>query len=236
MSTHSKYRAGDVAKAIVLTLCTAFLAAIALNETGRLDVFSPTYKLDGFCISNRDGGRWSQSHAISWYADSAMAAGMALLVMAGHRRGMSEASLGPIKKNAFSLFGHGQGHLFLALHTTRDSGASRAFEDLNALQRVLVFCALLFVWYGFMRDRRRGLATTLAFAVGHNALQCFLLPTRFFFTHVLMAVLLGSAVRKLSLPAHEKDIYYDLEAWLVDVPIMLASFGEALTCDSFLAH
>ena len=230
------YRAGDVAKAIVLVLCGSFLSAIALHETGHLDVFAPTYQIEGFCISNRDGSRWAQSHAISWYADSAMAVGMALLVMAGDRRGMSEESLVPIRKNAVSLFGHGQGHLFLALQTTHDSGASRAFEDLDALQRIVVFCVLFFVWFGFMRDRRRSLATTLAFAAGHNALQCFLLPTRFFFTHVLMAVLLGSAIRKLSLPAHEKDIYYDLEAWLVDVPIMLMSFGEALSCDSFLAR
>merc|ERR1712046_360179 len=51
-----------------------------------------------------------------------------------------------------------------------------------------------------------------------------------------MAVLLNSALRGLTRPAVEKDRYYDMEAALVDVPILLMTFGEALPCDVFLAR
>ena len=52
--------------------------------------------------------------------------------------------------------------------------------------------------YGFMRDKSRSVPVTLTFALFHNVLQVFILPSRFFFTHVLMAVLLNSAFRGLS--------------------------------------
>lgn len=87
-----------------------------------------------------------------------------------------------------------------------------------------------------MRDKRRSFKVTCLFAMAHNSLQVFFLPTRFFFTHVLMAVLLNSAIRWLSRAPKDKTKYYALESWLVDVPIVLASFFEALTCDAFLIH
>ena len=62
------------------------------------------------------------------------------------------------------------------------------------------------------------------------------MPTRLFFVHVLLAVLLSSALRGLARAPEEKDRYYDMEAILVDVPILLATFGEAITCDSFLIN
>jgi hypothetical protein len=85
-----------------------------------------------------------------------------------------------------------------------------------------------------MRDKSRSVRTTLAFATFHNVLQVYFLPTRFFFTHVLKAVLFGSAVRWLGRPAHMKTKYYWMESWLVDVPILVMTYVEALTCDSFL--
>merc|ERR1719479_672131 len=161
---------------------------------------------------------------------------MHILVKLGHHHGMCQASLKPIAKNALSLFTHGCGHLFLALKTTEVSGASRAFEDLSPNERAIVFIALSFVWYGFMRDSRRSFSVAVAFAMVHNIAQVFFLPTRFFFTHVLLAVLLNLAVRGLTRRVEDKDRYYSMEAALVDVPILLASFGEAITCDFFLVN
>merc|ERR1719473_661539 len=100
--------------------------------------------------------------------------------------------------------------------------------------RLALFGAFQFVWFGFMRDQRRTFTETMLWATFHNMLQCFFLPTRFFFSHVLLAVLLSSAVRGLLRDPSTKDTYYDLEAALVDVPILLATFGEALGCDDYL--
>lgn len=190
-----------------------------------------SYLADGFCVSNKEDALWS-SHAISFYADVATALGMMALVHLGSERGLSEAALTPIAKNSMSLLGHGVGHLFLGVRAAVSNGA--IFEGLSTKGRLAMFAAFMPVWYGFMMDKRRSTPVTIGFTVFHNTLQTFFLPSRYFFTHVLKAVLLGSAIRWLLRPRADKSRYYALEAWLVDVPVLLASFGEALTCDTFL--
>lgn len=237
-TTTSLWRSGDYAKLVVSALVLTFLGCICAHELGYASFFSASYRAQGFCVSNPGSHPAVQGHAISFYADAITAAGMLGLVHYGRRHlGMSEPSLRPIDKNALSLFGHGCGHLWLAFQTSTSTGGShtRAFEELTPAGQAFAFAAFMFVWYGFMRDTTRSVPVTLAFALFHNVLQVFILPSRFFFTHVLMAVLLNSAFRGLSRPASDKkNKFYDMEAILVDIPILLASFGEALTCDSFL--
>jgi hypothetical protein len=231
----AKMHAGDAAKIVIIALCLIFLVTIALHEAKMLAVFSESYLEDGFCVSNKHLHPALQGHALAFYADTTMALVLAGVVQVGHAQFMlSEAALAPIAKNLISLAGHGCGHLFLALQASSTSGSTKVFENLTTYQRLLTLCGLFPVWYCFMRDKRRSTTTTCLFAMAHNILQVFFLPTRFFFTHVLMAVLLNSAVRWLSRDSLEKTKYYALESWLVDVPIVLASFFEALTCDSFL--
>jgi len=227
---------GDVAKVLIIILCLAFLALMALHESKHLAIFNASYLEDGFCLANKGGPLHLQSHALSFYADVASAGGLVLLVRAARARGrLGEDALAPPTKNAMSLVGHGCGHLFLALRSTAAGGAFEGLEGNPRLQ-LLAWLGLLPVWYLFMRDRRRSVAAALGLAALHNTTQVVFLPTRFFFTHVLLAVLLNSAGRWLARPRAEKTKYYALESWLVDVPIALASFGEALTCDTWLAR
>ena len=163
-----------------------------------------------------------------------MALVMGLLVRQGYKANMSERSLRPIHKNAISLFGHGTGHLFLAWRSAMSSGPAEIFEGLKLKDQLTIYLPFLFVWYGFMQDKRRTFAVTMAFAIFHNTAQIFCIPTRFFFVHVLMAVLLGGALRGLAREPEDKDRYYAMEAALVDIPILALTFTEALTCDSFL--
>ena len=79
---------------------------------------------------------------------------------------MTEKSLRPIKKNALSLFGHGLGHLFLAIGTTADN--TGLFENLTMRDRVFIYPFLLVVWYGFMFDARRSFKVAMTFAIIHN--------------------------------------------------------------------
>ena len=237
-SLPSSWRSGDIAKVLVVVGCLTFLLSIALHDFGLIHVFSPSYLANGFCISNPEAHPAVQSHAISFYADVITSALMGALILLGPYLAMCPAALSPIRKNAYSLLGHGCGHLYLALQTDREHGATQIFESLSPHARCVAFVAFTTVWYGFMRDDRRRVTTALGLALAHNTLQIFFLPTRFFFTHVLMAVLINSAVQWLKRPPDDPraSVYYDLEAWLVDVPIVLASFGEACTCDSFLVR
>lgn len=229
-------RTGDYAKLFVALATVTFGICLIGHEQGYLHFFSESYREQGFCISNMDQSPLVQGHAISFYSDAAMATVMLLLVREGEHKGFSELSLRPIKKNTVSLFGHGVGHLFLALNSHSGTGASSAFEDLTNTQRLLAFFPLLAVWYGFMRDRTRPFHIAMAYAVMHNTAQVFFLSSRLFFIHVLMAVLLSGALRGLARAEQDKTRFYDMEAVLVDVPILLMTFSEAVTCDSFLKH
>lgn len=224
---------GDCGKIFVIIFCFMFLVSISLNRIGTIDVFSPSYLDDGFCIANKDQP-FGNSHAISFYADVVTAMCMMGLVRLGRTRGLSEAAVTPLSKNSMSLLGHGLGHLFLATRTgTANAGI---LDGLSWGSRCAMYAAFMPVWYGFMMDKRRSIATTFGFVFFHNTLQMFCLPSSLFFTHVLMAVLLNSAFRWLARPITEKTRYYTMEAWLVDVPILLASFGEAASCERFLIY
>jgi hypothetical protein len=192
--------AGDAAKFVIIVLCLGYLGLIAADQT--LDswtFFSPSYLKDGFCVSNKAGHWLLHGQFLCFYADATMALMMAGLVHIGRNPGvgLSEPALTPIAKNMVSLFGHGCGHLFLGISVTYGEGSSAVFENLTFSGQLAAFVFLFPVWYMFMRDKRRSVATTCAYALGHNTLQVFFLPTHFFFTHVLMGVLLGSALRWL---------------------------------------
>lgn len=224
---------GDVSKSIVLVLTITFFLTLVAHETGHLDVFSKSYQDEGFCVTGLDGDTHPalQGHALSFYACLAMAGLMLELVRQGK---LSGPALRPIKKNAISLAGHSLGHAFLASQAGSGggSGSALAFETLSAPQRVLAFLVLSFVWWGFKRDPKHP-KTAIFLALGHNFLQVFVLPTRYFFVHVLLAVLGSSAIRGLSREQHEKDRYYAMEATLVDVPILIMTFTEAFCCDTW---
>lgn len=229
---------GDAGKLLVLVLLVPFFTLLVLHEFDVVDVFSNLYQEEGFCVQAKVSSPWMRGHAISFYACSAMALWMQFLVFCGLRSGMSEESMKPIKKNSISLFGHSLGHAYLGFQTNDETGGARIFEDLSFSGRILTFIVLQFVWYGFMRQRSAKRTSTFAFALAlfHNSLQVFILPTRLFFTHVLLAVLASSSFRGLSRDYSEKTIYYALEAWLVDVNILVMTFVESFTCETFLLH
>ena len=231
---------GDLAKMLIIALCIGFLVLILLHDKkyGNLRLFSESYLQDGFCLTNRHKAPgWDQGHLLAFYADTFMAVIMSMMAYVGSDTfSMSQSALRPIRKNAISLFGHGCGHLFLGIRTIAKGRADRVFEDLTSTERLIALLLLYPVWIAFMRDKSRSLSKTMLLATFHNILQVYFLPTRFFFTHVLKAVLVGSAIRWLMRPRGEKSKYYTYEAWLVDVPILVMTYFEAVTCDSFLVH
>jgi len=237
-SKHVVALVGDAGKSLVLAMVSIFFVLLILHEFNVIDVFSNLYQNEGFCVAAITSSPWLRGHALSFYACCLMAAWMRLMVSFGDHCGMSSESLKPIKKNSISLFGHSLGHAFLAYNTNNLSGGTRVFEDLSFTGRMVTFVVLQFVWYGFMRQRnsKRSHLTAFSLALFHNSLQTFILPSRWFFTHVLIAVLTSSALRGIGRDPKDKTIYYALEAWFVDVNILVMTFVEAFTCESFLMH
>lgn len=122
-----------------------------------------------------------------------------------------------MSRNAVSLCGHGFGHALLGLYDwfsppgQPSGGGGGMFEQLRrgpVWLFALVFVGFWGVWYGFMRGNGgnecgRAAVTSLL----HNTAQMCLLPSSFFFTHVLMAVVVGAALRGLKQPEAEKNRY-----------------------------
>lgn len=48
-----------------------------------------------------------------------------------------------------------------------------------------------------MSGSGRSFKVACAFSLFHNLIQMFVIPSKFFFTHVLMAVLANGAIKKL---------------------------------------
>lgn len=241
MKTHHHLRLGDIANVGILIMLSVFGALMVTENIGLTSVFSPSYQADGFCVAHPT----LSIHGICFAANAFLAAVMWYL--AGPRAPfvLSHKAASPIKENSVSLFGHGVGHLFLALIETHGVQGDQAFEVfrsgdgevnnmVSGFGRCIAYFVLLGVWFGFKKDDQfRSPTVALMLAFIHNTLQFFILPSKFFFVHVLMAVLGDCAISGLWFRT-DKDVYYDLEAWLVDIPILLMTFTEALGCDAFL--
>ena len=121
----------------------------------------------------------------------------------------------------------------LVYKTDAVHGTARVFEDLSVVEKTIAFVFFYFVWYGFMRCGRRKQSTAIFLALFNNIISLFVIPSRFFFTYVQTTVVgINSAL--VGLTRTDKDKYYDMEAILVDIPIVSASFVEAMGCESFL--
>lgn len=238
LQTHYNLRWGDVAKLLVLILLVGFIHLMVIQNMEWSSPFAHSYQANGFCVGHED----MNIHGLCFVVNASLAALMYYIASPRAPVRLSAPAAAPIRKNATSLLGHAVGHLFLALMEHYEVGADQTFEIfrggnysvLHSTSQVVAFTVLLGVWYGFKRDARfRSTGVAVLLALIHNTLQFFIFPSKFFFVHVLISVLGDSAVRGIWFRSN-KDLYYDLEAWLVDVPILLMTFTESLGCDAFL--
>jgi hypothetical protein len=62
----------------------------------------------------------------------------------------------------------------------------------------------------------------------------FFIPQKFGFTYVQTVLMTCFVTKELLLPVEKKDYWYGLWGILVNVPVVVVGWIEALTCDSFL--
>lgn len=243
LHTSHKLRFGDMANIGILSMLSVFGTLMVTENIGISAIFSPSYQADGFCVAHPT----LSIHGICFAVNAFLAAVMWYLTSSFAPYVLSVKAAAPIKENSVSLFGHGVGHLFIAIIETYGVRGDETFEVfrsgngevnnmMSGIGQCFAYLVLLGVWYGFKKDDQfRSPTVALILAFIHNTLQFFIFPSKFFFVHVLMGVLGDCAISGLWFrTSDEKDIYYDLEALLVDVPILLMTFTEALGCDGFL--
>ena len=105
---------GDCLNVFHIVNTLVFLALVLAQHNEKIDFFTPEFVKNGFCVSNQDKSVYVQSHALCFYADAAYAIVLYIFTKCCSA-GMPEASYKPVSNNILGVYGHGCGHLYLAM-------------------------------------------------------------------------------------------------------------------------
>lgn len=225
-------RSGDAINCLVLANTAAFLGAVILHAFGHASLFSTSFLTEGFCVGFKETPLL-QSHVLCFYVDSVCA----LILWALSRRSHAAKGFAPLASAALGVFGHGVAHLgigagWMASGTDPRPGLLR--ENVPVAHNVLAMAGMWLFFFALLRSAPNVPHSHAAFhALLHAPALCLLVPPRFGFTYVQTVLLLVACTYDLFSPAHKKDRYYDLAALLINLPVGMVAWVEALGCDSF---
>ena len=233
-NTFHYMRFGDIVNGVVVVNNLSFLCAQAFTNS-----FSKSFLDDGFCVSNKDQSIFLQSHALSFYSDTVFT--IILYYMYNNVKVdpdpiHNNKLLEPIKANIVAVFSHGLGHLNLAFNSKYFSNTPLISSISNPINKNLSIVMLYFFWYYLIKAAY--LNGTSGYwrvnAVIHTILLAFAVPFNHSFTYVQTILMLTAAISEYNLK--NKDVYYDMKALIVHLPITIVGWIEALYCDRFLKN
>eukprot|EP00967_Tisochrysis_lutea_P154188 scaffold305753_cov26-Tisochrysis_lutea.AAC.2 len=223
-------RVGDVANSLVLLNSLLFVAAVLAHSFALTPpFFSPQFLSQGFCISNH-GQKFLSSHALCFYVDTAAA----LLLWALGRRFSSMPGFEQIESAAGGVFAHGLAHLFSSLGDAQQPQADKSLPQIllpTPIEKRVVGISLVFLffyalWRGILPKKH-----AVAHSLLHAVILSLLVPPAHGFTYVQTALLCVAVGYRMVVPAEKKDLYYDLAALMINLPIGFVSWLEASACD-----
>ena len=189
---------GDCLNVFHIVNTLTFLGLVLAQHSGMIDIFSPAFVRDGFCVSNRDKSIYVQSHAMCFYGDTAYAILLWIFTKCCSA-GMAEASYKPVTANILGVFGHGCGHLYLALKGKVDTTTPFERGGDDPAKHAKVFGILFFFWYSLtmgVKDQM-GAAQHLAMALAYLSFHYFCVPGTVSFSYVQAVLILTAAVAAL---------------------------------------
>merc|ERR1739847_241651 len=71
--TENKRSIGDAVNGLVIVNTLVYIGFIVAHANGFGVEFSPSFAQDGFCVSNKNGPVYMQSHALCFYEDTIFA-------------------------------------------------------------------------------------------------------------------------------------------------------------------
>ena len=113
-SPSNKRLFGDVVHGIIIANTLVYICFVLAHANGFGVEFSPAFAQDGFCVSNKDGPVFLQSHAFCFYEDTIMAILIWFLVNHVGKEMIPENDISFLTQNAFAIFIHGVAHLSIA--------------------------------------------------------------------------------------------------------------------------
>jgi hypothetical protein len=217
----------------VLLAVVVYFGAVAAHAIGvrELEAFGSNWALDGFCLSFKDSALF-HTHLLCFYADAAFAA-----VLFGLTRGVSRPELLDARNAIFSTFAHGCGHVYL-LHATPE-GQQPLMEQYPTPAEIALMLSGFFTFFSafiYLHSRNPSALDLIQSAFHSYALAAWV-PPLYLFTYVNTVLFFNLTGRRLmGTPRGEKDVFYDLEALLVSLPVAVVTWLEPLLCDAFLVR
>ena len=210
-----------MANFLVLVNSVAFAGVFVLHAMGKLSLFSASFQKEGFCVKNSGDAYWS-SHALAFYADCVGAAVLLALLLFSS---LPRSAVKPLWINVPGILAHGAAHMSLSINLAKDVPETRDTASMLTLGIQLAF------WLALLKatDPRQSYLRLVA----HSSVQTFIvinLPEHYGFTYVQTVLLMSASLSALYRP--NKDVYYELYALIVALPIGFVSWFESIACDS----
>ena len=224
-------RIGDYCHGVVLLSQFGFLYSLLFT-----DIFSKSFIEDGFCISNKGSHFLYQSHALAFYSDTMFS--LILFLMYKYTRLSSDIDLNnklmkPVQVNAVAVFSHGLGHLNLSfMESMSDKPIFYSYK--NTYFKVFSICVLYQFWYSLIKaaDLNGNLLRWRVNSVIHTLMATLMVPINYSFTYVQTVLMFIGSLSELN--ETDKDVYYDIKAGIIHLPITMIGYIEAVYCDSFV--
>ena len=256
-NSKSNRLAGDIVNVIVLVCCLTFAWTVVYytqrdQETTPLIVIDEEWKMDGFCVQNRDVPYWS-SFDTCLYVDVIFAGALYMMYWRWKDIPGMEHSSEIVPGVVYGTIGHGIAHGVMAIrlrseddggdgaNNNNDDASEDASYSVKMLWQTAVFCALF--WYPLLRSSMprakpwqiASIAVVAAYgpqllsATGGAGLK-----KELGFSYVQTIIISSAIASQLMLPVEEKRRreYFTLSLTAV-LPILVA-WNEVLFCDKYL--
>jgi len=241
LSTYSTI--GDVGHVLALTLALfyCFLAGYRMSDPHDR-IFDDQWKLDGFCVTNKQIPYWT-SHDMCLYVDTLISAalGITYYTMGRKTPQMEEANM-LVLSTTFGTLAHGMAHGFIGRDfrlgkVVKEKGSVLDFfrNQPTWIDFFVVIAVSVALWGGLLRASlaklpfRHVAAATAAIMT----LQLFT-PEAFGFTYVQTVLVLVYGISQLQRERSEKDFGYAIYPYVVSLPLISIAWLESVACTSFL--
>ena len=227
-------RTGDIVNSVVIINTMSFLYYMLFSNS-----FSKSFIDDGFCISNKDKHLFVQSHALSFYSDTIFAYILYYMynnISVDNNPINNIKLLSPVKANIIAVFSHGLGHLNLAYNSRYFSNKPLMLNINSNINKYLSIVTLYFFWYYLIKAAYLN-GNNIYWNINafiHTLILSTSIPINHSFTYVQTTLMLTAAISELNLK--NKDIYYDIKAIVIHLPITIVGWVEALYCDKFIKN
>jgi len=225
---------GDIVNGLVIVNTLAYIGAIAANANGFGLNFSPSFSQDGFCVSNKDGPVFWQSHALCFYEDTFFAILLWVLVNVIGKNLLPSTDISMMTRYALSTFVHGCAHLSLAYRDySADPNDGNPVESWKPNFKPLRVGTLLIFWSTFMHVLHpdHSLAKKTMRSLFWTGVHLFV-PRLYAFTFVHCVLVMEFSIKAMK--EENVDPYYNLRIPLLNIPNSIIAWMEAFACEKFL--